>query len=264
MEELSPSESASKRGVYRKKKDRAAAENMQCAWTIGDRNSFYAARARAIRAILGDLNLTGHDKAVLGVAIDHMNPDERWSCYASIELMAQESGVSASTCWRAIGKADGKHILTKRNKRRAGSQYASTHITLHPITLHPNYIAELRPSSPQPQDNVADLQKLDRNPAKTRSQTCEENSYSVTLAQESKKDIKDRVVRTEVVQEGKIGRDSLDPLAQPNLTAPDKTNSVSRTTGGATENFVDYGEAGRLMLGGSLKIIPKWGDKSRL
>ena len=164
-----PTEKIQRRGIYRKREQRAAALALPPAWEIGNRESFYAARARAQRAIMGDLSLTRRDVAVLAVCLDHMNPNERWSCFASIGLISGELGASTSGCWRAIFKADGKHILTKRSKRSAGSQYAATH-----ITLHPNYIADLRPTSG---NKIAGLKKLDRNPAKTRSQDCEENLY---------------------------------------------------------------------------------------
>lgn len=98
------------RGIYSKKAEREAAGALPCAWTIGDRRSFYAARARLQRGLLGALDLHGREKAALGAALDHMHANERWSCYASIPLLAQESGVSEATCWRAIGKADGKYI----------------------------------------------------------------------------------------------------------------------------------------------------------
>jgi hypothetical protein len=157
-----------RRGLYRKRDQRAAALAMPPAWQIGNRKSFTAARARAMRGILGDLDLSGREKAALAACLDHMNAGEQWSCFASIEVIAAESGVHTSTCWRAICKADGTHILTKRASRRAGSRYVSTH-----ITIHPNHIAELRYSSET--NHIADQQKLDRNPAKTISQNCEQN-----------------------------------------------------------------------------------------
>jgi hypothetical protein len=135
---------------------RAAALDLPPAWKIGDRKSFAAARARAFRGILGDLDLTGKEKASLAAALDHMNANERWSCFAAIKTIAREAGVAKSTVWSAIGKVDGKHILTKREKRKSGNQYASTY-----ITLHPNYVRERGPSSFEPKQASSD---------KTRSQ----------------------------------------------------------------------------------------------
>ncbi len=214
----------SRRGIYRKRGLREEAEKLPAAWIIGDKKSFSAARARAVRSIALDLNLTGREKAALVACLDHMNADERWSCYAAIPLIAKEAGVDKATVWRAIGRADGKHILTKRGRRRSDSGYASTHITLHPVYGVPekpdsapeptsgryrpkrnhsisavadrllagmcsmdgtvnneNYVAELRPSK---SNYVAELQKLDRNPAPTRSQNCEQNLLHLTYFKE--------------------------------------------------------------------------------
>jgi hypothetical protein len=114
-----------------------------------------AVRARVLWAILGDLKLSGHHKAALATCIRHMNPNEQWSCFASIPKIAAESGVSESVCWEGIRRADGRHIATKRKGK-------STYITLYPN------LAELRPL------NGANLAELK---AET-SQNCEHNSYT--------------------------------------------------------------------------------------
>jgi hypothetical protein len=101
--------------LYGKRELRAA--SLPPAWQVGDRKSFMAARAQALWAILRD---------------HHMNPNELWSSFASIPKIAEKSGVSESGCWKAIKRADGKHIATKRKGK-------STYITLYPN------IAELRP-----------------------------------------------------------------------------------------------------------------------
>jgi hypothetical protein len=192
----------SRRGIYRNKGSRSAAISLPAAWEIGDRSSFAGARARAMRGICLDLDLGSSEKAVLAVALDHMNADERWSCFASISRLAEEAGVKPATCWRAIGKADGKHILTKRAPRIKGSKFGVTH-----ITIHPNYIADLRHSDdgnpnvgPTLQNNVADLEKLYRKNEKTISQKCEENLLQLTHFKESTSSI-------DVGKEGSRGRD---------------------------------------------------------
>lgn len=127
-----------RRGLYGKRELRAA--SLPPAWQVGDRKSFMAARAQALWAILRD---------------HHMNPNELWSSFASIPKIAEKSGVSESGCWKAIKRADGKHIATKRKGK-------STYITLYPN------IAELRPMNGA---KVADLRG-------ERSQNCEHNSYT--------------------------------------------------------------------------------------
>ncbi len=136
-----PNQFPTKRGLYRKRDQRAAALALPQAWQIGNRKSFAAARARAVRGIALDLGLSSREKAALVKCLDHMNAGERWSCFASIPTIAKEVGVDKSTVWRAICRADGKHILTKRGRRTTGSKYPATN-----ITIHPNYVAELRPS----------------------------------------------------------------------------------------------------------------------
>ena len=114
-----------------------------------------AARAHTLWAILADLKLSGRDKAVLAASVRHMNPNERWSCFASIPKLAAESGVSESGCWKAIKRADGIHIATRRQGK------------LTYITLYPN-IAKLRPLNGA---NIANLRG-------ETSQICEHNSYT--------------------------------------------------------------------------------------
>jgi len=174
-----------RRGVYRKAAERSSSASAPPAWEIGDKKSFAAARARAMRGILGDLELHGHEKAALAACFDHMNADSQWSCWASIQTRAEEAGVSRATCWRAIGRADGKHILTQRGQRIRGSQYV---LTL--ITLHPNYVAQVRPSS---ENYVSHKQKLDRMHEQTRSHASEENLYLRTPIKEPiERDFKER------------------------------------------------------------------------
>jgi hypothetical protein len=120
------------RGVYRKKAARRASLDMPCAWPIGDKRMFNAVRARAVRGIGKDPGLGSKEKAILIAAIDHMNADERWSCWTSPKRLAREVGCHPATAWRAIEKADGIHILTQR-----GAAGKSTDSTL--ITVHPNY-----------------------------------------------------------------------------------------------------------------------------
>jgi len=157
MKEIAPADSAGKppmrRGVYGKRELRVV--TLPPAWQIRDRKSFMAARALSLWAILRDLTLSGRDKAVLAVCIHHMNPNEQWSCFASIPKIAEESGVSESGCWKAIKRADGKHIATQR---RGKSTY---------ITLYPN-VAQLRPLNG---GKIAELRG-------ERSQNCEHNSYT--------------------------------------------------------------------------------------
>jgi len=145
-----------RRGVYGKRELRVV--TLPPAWQVGDRKSFMTARAQALWAILSDLKLSGRDKAVLAACIHHMNPNELWSCFASIPKIAEESGVSESGCWKAIKRADGKHIATRRKGK-------STYITLYPN------IAELRPLNGA---KLADLRG-------ERSQNCEHNSYTSSL-----------------------------------------------------------------------------------
>jgi hypothetical protein len=143
------------RGVYGKREGRTAAPTLPCAWTVGDRKSFMAARARALKAILLDLELSGHHKAALAVCIGHLNPDEQWSCFASIPKMAKEADLSKTTFWKAIKLADGKHIATRRKGK-------STYITLFP---------KVREREPLEAPKVRDL-------GRERSANAEHNSYT--------------------------------------------------------------------------------------
>jgi hypothetical protein len=117
-----------RRGVYRKKAARKASLDMPCAWPIGDKRMFNAVRARAVRGIGKDPGLGSKQKAILIAAIDHMNADERWSCWTSPRKLAREIGCHPATAWRAIEKADGVHILTQRGA--AGKSTDSTLITI--------------------------------------------------------------------------------------------------------------------------------------
>jgi len=119
------------RGVYEKKAAREASLDMPCAWPIGDKRMFSAVRARAVRGISKDPGLSGKEKAALTVAIDRMNANNRWSCYAAIEKHAKDADCSEATVWRAISKADGVHILTMRAKAPK-SKRDVTYITIHP------------------------------------------------------------------------------------------------------------------------------------
>ena len=168
------------RGVYGKHDERKAAQVLPCAWVIDDRKSFSAARARAVFAICRDPTLSGSEKSVLAACIDHMNPSLQYSCFAAMPTIAQEVGVHVATCWRAIRETDGKHILTRRGKRYRNWGYAATEITIHP-KYGENHIANLRSSFDGESNYVADLQKPDRNFAKTTSQKCEHNLLRTNL-----------------------------------------------------------------------------------
>ena len=148
------------RGIYRKRGQRAAAEAQPCAWKIGDRKSFNVAKARTNRGILGDPNLSGHEKAALAAGIDHMNEKERWSCFISIDTMSKESGASRRVCWRAIGKADGKHILTRRGKRPTRSKYAVVYITIHPNYMHTHALNSPNKAQNKVPELASSLRKL--------------------------------------------------------------------------------------------------------
>jgi hypothetical protein len=179
------------RGIYRKRVDREAAKSLPCAWTIGDRKSFAAAKARAVFAICRDPHLSGRTKAILAACIDHMNPQIQFSCFAAMPSIAQEVGVNVATCWRAIGAAEGTYILTRRGKRYRDHGYTATEVTIHPrfgtaenTQATENYVANLRASSSDDENYIADLQKLHRNSAKTTSQICEHNPLELTLFKE--------------------------------------------------------------------------------
>lgn len=121
------------RGVYGKKAARRTSLEMSCAWPVGDKRMFNAVRARAVRGINLDTNLGSKEKTALGRIIDRMNADGRWSCFAAIEKHAKDAGCSKATVWRAIERADGVHILTKREKAPKSKRDATY------ITIHPNY-----------------------------------------------------------------------------------------------------------------------------
>jgi hypothetical protein len=78
MQKIPSADSAGKppmrRGVYGKRELRVV--TLPPAWQVGDRKSFMTARAQSLWAILGDLKLSGRDKAVLAVCIHHVNPNE--------------------------------------------------------------------------------------------------------------------------------------------------------------------------------------------
>jgi len=92
---------------------------------------FNAVRARAVRGISKDPGLSGKEKAFLAAAIDRMNADNRWSCFASIETLAKDAECSERTAWRAIEVADGVHVLTKRGPVPK-SKRPATFLTIHP------------------------------------------------------------------------------------------------------------------------------------
>src|SRR5262249_33166085 len=90
-----------------------------------------------------------------------MNPNEQWSCYASMATLACEAEVCERVCWNAIRKsAAAKYILRHTARRERGSKYKVTH-----IAVHPNYRASrnseiwcpTRPQSeaPGPSDDLA-------------------------------------------------------------------------------------------------------------
>jgi hypothetical protein len=85
-----------------------------------------------MKGIASDPGLGGKEKAALAACLDRMNANKRWSCFARIETIAETAGCSMRTVWRAIGKADGVHILTDREKGKAGRDKTI-------ITIHPNY-----------------------------------------------------------------------------------------------------------------------------
>jgi hypothetical protein len=93
------SDKKSQRGKYTKQAEREGAKNLPCAWKIGNRKSFAAARARAIAAICRDTSLSGRAKSVLAACIDHMNPGQQFSCFAAMPSIAKEVGVNVVTCW---------------------------------------------------------------------------------------------------------------------------------------------------------------------
>ena len=144
------SDKKSRRGKYTKHAEREAAKSLPPAWKIGDRKSFAAAKARVVFAICRDATLTGRVKAILAACIDHMNPDNLFSCFAAMPSIAREVGVHVATCWRAISSVDGKYIVTRRGKRRRDSGYAATEISIHPrfgnTPATENYVAQMRPS----------------------------------------------------------------------------------------------------------------------
>src|SRR5215813_14209599 len=83
----------SRRGKYTKQAEREAAKSLPPAWKIGDRKSFAATKARVVFAICRDAALTGRVKAILAACIDHMNPDNLFSCFAAMPSIAKEVGV---------------------------------------------------------------------------------------------------------------------------------------------------------------------------
>jgi hypothetical protein len=125
------------KGLYRKVASRAGVESLPAAWEAGDRRAFAAARARCTDGIVLDRSLSGAAHRVLVLCLQHMNANERWSCFVSIPKLAEEAGCSRATCWRAIGDADGVHILTKRGTiSRGHSRHDVTFITIHPRYSH--------------------------------------------------------------------------------------------------------------------------------
>jgi hypothetical protein len=101
-----------------------------------------------------------------------MNADERWSCFVSIPKLAEEADCSVATCWRAISKADGLHILTDRGTR--STAHSRHDVTF--ITIHPNYkLSNLRPSETESSTKLSDMLEQGLKSEKTSSQICEEN-----------------------------------------------------------------------------------------
>jgi hypothetical protein len=152
----------SQRGKYTKQAEREAAKNLPCAWKIGNRKSFAAARARAIAAICRDTSLSGRAKSVLAACIDHMNPGQQFSCFAAMPSIAKEVDANVVTCWRTIRAVEGKYIITRRGKRYRDKGYTATEISIHPrfaenAPATENYVSNLQSSS---ENYVADLQKL--------------------------------------------------------------------------------------------------------
>jgi hypothetical protein len=107
-----------------------------------------AARAHALWGILLDLELSGHDKAALATCIRHLNPNEQWSCFASVPNMAKEARLSKSTFWQAINRAEGRHIASRRKGK-------STYITLFPKVRErePLEAPKVRESEPERSGN---------------------------------------------------------------------------------------------------------------
>src|SRR5215831_5238679 len=111
----------SSRGVYRKKTNRD--RDVPAAWKIGDPGSFAKAKSITMERICLDPNLGGKAKAVLANCLKRMNCHEQWSCFVSIERLAEDSQTSKPTCWRAIHDADGIYIATKTGRRSKSQCY---------------------------------------------------------------------------------------------------------------------------------------------
>jgi hypothetical protein len=142
----------SRRGVYRKKANRN--RDLPPAWKIGDAASFAKAKSIAMEQICLDPDFGGKAKTVLANCLKRMNHTEQWSCFVSIERLAEDSQTHKATCWRAICDADGKYIATKTERRTKSQSYPSTH-----ITIHPDVVAPMRSWG---EDRVAPEQKLGR------------------------------------------------------------------------------------------------------
>ena len=170
----------SSRGVYRKKTNRD--RDVRPAWKIGDPVSFAKAKSITMERICLDPNLGGKAKAVLANCLKRMNCHEQWSCFVSIERLAEDSQTSKPTCWRAIHDADGIYIATKTGRRSKSQCYPSTH-----ITIHPGMVSPMRPSMG---DRVAPVQNQSRIDAKTGSHGCDKNFLHLTSFTELPKDSK--------------------------------------------------------------------------
>src|SRR5262249_14153541 len=103
------------RGVYRKKASRN--RDVPPAWEIGDAASFAKAKSIAMERICLDPKLGGKAKAILANCLKRMNCHEQWSCFVSIERLAQDAQTHEATCWRAIHDADGTYIATRTGWR---------------------------------------------------------------------------------------------------------------------------------------------------
>jgi hypothetical protein len=171
-----------KPGIYRKKENRNS--DVPPAWEIGNASSFAKARSIAMERICLDPELGGKAKAVLAHCLKRMNYWDQWSCFVSIPVLAEDSGVHEATCWRAIHDADGIYIATKAEWRSGNQQYPSTHITIHPNITTP--LANMR-AVPEPP--LASMQETARMDATDRSQICEENFLQLTPIKELPPDL---------------------------------------------------------------------------
>src|SRR5262249_28022786 len=161
------------RGVYRKKASRN--RDVPPAWEIGDAASFAKAKSIAMERICLDPKLGGKAKAILANCLKRMNCHEQWSCFVSIERLAQDAQTHEATCWRAIHDADGTYIATRTGWRSKNQRYPSTHITIHPAMVAP-----MRSCVVDGEDRVASVQNQGRIHAKSGSHGCDKNFLHLT------------------------------------------------------------------------------------